>query len=296
LAQFDLNFIADHKGQNMNLNQQVCQLLHETGPGRMTNTAYDTAWIARLDEVDRSISAQALDWLCRNQLPDGSWGASEFLYYHDRVICTLAALIALYKHGKRRSDRAKIERGVLALEKLIDGAAHGLQSDPGGATVGFEMIMPTLLAEAQLLGIIGSQENHILGKLSNQRTKKIAMLQGKMISRQVTMAHSAEMAGADALRLLDIENLQERNGSVANNPAATAYYAIQVSPGNTMALDYLHKVINDDGAPYFLPLDIYEPAWVLWNLTLADISDNSVKMALKPHLDYLAAAWKRGEG
>lgn len=280
----------------MDLNGQVLQLLHEIGPGQMTNTAYDTAWIARLGEIDRFTSFQALDWLSRNQLPDGSWGAPEFLYYHDRVICTLAAINALYKHGKRSSDRAKIEKGVLALEKLIDGAARGLQSDPGGPTVGFEMIMPTLLAEAQSLGVIGSREDHILGRLANQRKKKLAMLQGKMINRQVTMAHSAEMAGADAIRLLDIENLQERNGSIANNPAATAYFAIHVLPGNREAMDYLHRVIKDDGAPYFLPLDVYEPAWVLWNLTLADLSDNAVRMAIKPHLDYLAAAWKQGEG
>jgi halimadienyl-diphosphate synthase len=280
----------------MNLSQNICQLLGETGPGRMTNTAYDTAWIARLGEIDQSMSNQALDWLCRNQLPDGSWGASEFLYYHDRVICTLASIIALYKNGKRHGDRVKIERGVLALEKLTDGATRGLQADPGGATVGFEMIMPTLLAEAQSLGIIKSQEDRILGRLSRQRAVKTAMLKGKMISRQVTMAQSAEMAGPDATHLLDIDNLQEKNGSVANNPAATAYFAIQVCPGDTKALDYLRKVIVDDGAPFLLPFDIYERAWVLWNLALAAPFDNDVMKFYRPHLDYLAQAWRPGEG
>jgi halimadienyl-diphosphate synthase len=280
----------------MTLSESICQLLRETGPGRMSNTAYDTAWIARLGEIDQFISNRALDWLCRNQLPDGSWGASEFLYYHDRVICTLAAIIALYKHGKRDRDRIQMEKGKAALERLTSGATRGLMADPGGSTVGFEMIIPTLLTEAQSLGIIQSQDNHILGRLSKKRALKTAMLQGKMISRQVTMAHSAEMAGPDAMHLLDIDNLQERNGSIASNPAATAYFAIQVRPGDAKALEYLRNVIVDDGAPYLSPFDIYERAWVLWNLALAAPFDSDVMKVFRPHLDYLAAAWQPGEG
>jgi halimadienyl-diphosphate synthase len=280
----------------MNLSQSVCQLLKETGPGRMTNTAYDTAWIARLGEIDLTMSNLALDWLCQNQLPDGSWGTPEFLYYHDRVICTLAAIIALCKHGKRSRDHIQQAKGVTALERLTSGATRGLMADPGGSTVGFEMIMPTLLAEAQALGIIQNQDNHILGRLSRKRAVKIAMLQGKMISRQVTMAHSAEMAGPDAMHLLDIDNLQEKNGSIASNPAATAYFAIQVRPGDGKALDYLRKVIVNNGAPYLSPFDIYERAWVLWNLALAAPLDKDIMEFFKPHLDYLAAAWNPGEG
>jgi halimadienyl-diphosphate synthase len=280
----------------MNLSESICQLLKETGPGRMSNTAYDTAWLALLGDIDRQISNRALDWLCKNQLTDGSWGASEFLYYHDRVICTLAAIIALYKYGKRFQDRTQLEKGIAALERLSSGATRGLMADPGGSTVGFEMIMPTLLAEAQTLGILQSQENHILGRLSKKRAMKIALLQGKMISRQVTMAHSSEMAGPDAVHILDIDNLQDRNGSVASNPAATAYYAIQVRPGDEKALNYLRNVIVDNGAPYLSPFDIYERAWVLWNLALAAPFDDTVMKSFRPHLDYLAKAWQPGGG
>jgi halimadienyl-diphosphate synthase len=280
----------------MNLSQSICQLLRETGPGHMTNTAYDTAWVARLGEIDQQMSNKALDWLCINQLPDGSWGAPEFLYYHDRVICTLAAIIALCKHGKRYRDSIQLEKGVAALEKLTSGATRGLMADPGGSTVGFEMIMPTLLTEAQTLGIIPNQDNNILGRLTRKRAIKTAMLKGKMISRQVTMAHSAEMAGPDAMHLLDINNLQEKNGSVASNPAATAYFAIQVHPGDAKALDYLRNVIVEDGAPYLSPFDIYERAWVLWNLALAAPFDSDIMKFFQPHLDYLAAAWQPREG
>ena len=40
-----------------NLVQDVHHLLRETGPGRMMNTAYDTAWVARLDALGPCVDA-----------------------------------------------------------------------------------------------------------------------------------------------------------------------------------------------------------------------------------------------
>jgi hypothetical protein len=59
------------------------------------------------------------------------------------------------------------------------------------------MIAPTLAAEAEKLGIIKNQGDRILGRLSRQRAKKLAFLKDNMISRHVTIAFSAEMAGLD---------------------------------------------------------------------------------------------------
>src|SRR5512138_1908632 len=122
------------------------KLIDEIGPGHMDSTAYDTAWAARLGEVDWNLSSRSLAWLVENQLPDGSWGARAPFYYHDRVICTLAAMIALSYRGRREHDKVQIENGKFALERIISGATEGLQADPNGATIGFEMIAPTLAA------------------------------------------------------------------------------------------------------------------------------------------------------
>jgi halimadienyl-diphosphate synthase len=70
----------------INVESEIQKLLKEIGPGRMSSTAYDTAWVARLGEVDQDLSNQAMEWLSENQLPDGSWGAKDIFYYHDRVI------------------------------------------------------------------------------------------------------------------------------------------------------------------------------------------------------------------
>src|SRR5215207_974711 len=273
------------------------KLVNEIGPGQMGSTAYDTAWAARLGEVDWELSSQALTWLAENQLPDGSWGAPAPMYYHDRVICTLAAMIALYHRGRREHDKAQIEKGRLALERIVGGATQGLLSDPNGATVGFEMIAPTLVAEAEKLGIIKHQGDRILGRLSKLRAKKLAYLKDNMISRNVTIAFSAEMAGTDGKHMLDVKNLQESNGSVGVSPSATAYFATYIKRGDEASLRYLRSIKKPDGGmPNVAPFDIFEIAWTLWNLSfIPDLKKNG---KLKPFLEFLSNAWqpKRGVG
>ncbi|MCK7519724.1 MAG: hypothetical protein MZV64_19365 [Ignavibacteriales bacterium] len=247
----------------------IAQFLEEIGPGHMASTAYDTAWVARLGDIDWNLSSRALSWLAENQLPDGSWGAPAPMYYHDRVICTLAAMIALTYRGRRVHDKVLIENGKQALEWIVGNATQGLHSDPNGATAGFEMIVPTLVAEAEKLGILKWQGDRVLGRLSKQRAEKISYLHGNMISRHVTMAFSAEMAGTDGQHMLDIENLQESNGSVGVSPAASAYFASYVKKGDPASLTYLNSTIKPDGGfPNAAPFDIFEIAWSLWNLGL----------------------------
>lgn len=271
------------------------ELIEKIGPGHMASTAYDTAWVARLGEIDWFLSSHALHWLAENQLPDGSWGAPAPMYHHDRVLCTLAAMIALTYRGRRGHDKVQIENGRLALERIVGGATQGLQADPNGATVGFEMIAPTLAAEAEKLGIIKNQGNRILGRLSKQRAKKLSYLQGNMISRHVTMAFSSEMAGIDGQHMLDIENLQESNGSVGLSPSATAYFATYVKKSDEAALNYLRQTAKPDGGqPNVSPFDIFEVAWSLWNLSLVPGTNALTK--LKPHIQFLSNAWEPKRG
>ena len=279
------------------MNDLIEKLIDEIGPGHMDSTAYDTAWAARLGEIDWHLSSHGLAWLAENQLPDGSWGAQAPFYHHDRVICTLAAMIALSYRGRRGHDKVQIENGRLALERIVGGATEGLMADPNGATVGFEMIAPTLAAEAEKLGLIKNQGDRILGRLSKQRAKKLDYIQKNMLSRHVTMAFSAEMAGTDGKHMLDVENLQESNGSVGCSPSATAYFATYIKRGDEASLKYLHNVMKGDGGmPNVAPFDVFEIAWSLWNIGMIPGLDLTAK--LKPHLDLLSSAWepRRGMG
>lgn len=271
---------------------ELIDLLKKHGPGKISATAYDTAWVARLVDVDRDLSNRALHWLTEHQLPDGSWGAEVPFYYHDRVISTLAAMIALTHRGRRAHDRQQIDNGLLALERITADATRGLLADPNGATAGFEMIVPTLIAEAEKLGIIKHQGDRILGRLAKQREAKLAVLKNRKIDRTMTAAFSAEMAGTDAQSMLDLNNLQEADGSISHSPSATAYYLAQVRPDDAAALSYLRNVVdNDGGTPMAMPFEICERAWVLWNISFLAHLDDEVVALCQPHLDALRASW-----
>jgi halimadienyl-diphosphate synthase len=279
----------------MNSEEEIRILLEEIGSGHMSSTAYDTAWVARLGEINPGLSYQAMEWVCANQLPDGSWGAKDMYYYHDRVICTLAAMIALTYRGRRARDRQQIDLGLKALENMISGATKGLQADPSGATIGFEMIVPTLVSEAHKLGILKQQGESILKRLGEQRAKKLEKIQGKLISKNTTMAFSAEMAGADGQHILDLQNLQETNGSVGHSPSATAYYSLYVNPKDQSALKYLEGSLQEDGGvPNVAPFDTFEISWALWNLRL--IPGFEISPKTQTLLNVLSDAWQPKSG
>ena len=273
---------------------RALQLLDEIGLGLISASAYDTAWVARLIEQDEDLGEAALEWLCAHQLSDGSWGTEEPICYHDRVICTLSAMTALARHGRRAHDRKMINNGQAALEELTRDATRRLMANPAGATVGFEMLAPTLVAEAGRLGILDNQGNRILGRLELQRKLKLAKLAGRRIDRSITAAFSVEMVGDD-LSKLDIDNLPETNGSIAYSPSATAFYLLKVRPGDQAALTYLHQVEIGGAVPYVGPLDVFECAWSLWNLALTEWSDG-LKNSCQKHLDTIKRAWHPGIG
>ena len=269
----------------------MIELLRDMSLGTMSNTAYDTAWVARLGDIDHEMSSHALEWIGENQLHDGSWGARNVYYYHDRVVSTLSAMIALTHQGRRARDKKQIENGLLALEQITDNATQGLSSAPSGPTVGFELIAPTLVAEAEKLGIIKQQGDRILGRLKKLREIKMAKLAGLKINRHITAVFSAEMAGTDSTNLLDIDHLQEPNGSVGCSPSSTAYFARYLKPGDEKALNYLKSISKDGGVPNFAPFDIFERCWVLWNLSLLDNFKPEETALIESHMDYLSQRW-----
>jgi halimadienyl-diphosphate synthase len=259
----------------------------------MTKTAYDTAWLARLKELGEPIGEKALQWLRENQLSDGSWGTESPCYYHDRVICTLAAMSALARCGNG-TDSERIRRAWPSLSDFT----KKLKTDLAGATVGFEMIVPTLLEEVKQIDAIKIERDYqVLKELIPYRSAKLAALPGETINRNFTVAHSVEMAGPDGLHLIDTENLQEKNGSVGNSPSATAYFVRYVEPNNRSACSYLHRISEEGAAPNVVPFDVFEQAWTLWNLSLLiEDLDQEILALCSPHLDFLKNAWQAGVG
>ncbi|MBL8089583.1 MAG: hypothetical protein KF758_05000 [Anaerolineales bacterium] len=271
------------------MNTIINDLIENIGPGKMPSTAYDTAWGARLSELEPSLAEGALDWLNTHQLSDGSWGAEFPINYYDRVISTLSAMIALTKHNPTLNKK-QVERGVKALENIVNGVTKDVLNDSNKVTIGFEMLIPTLVAEAQSLGIIKQHGDKILNSLDELRKLKLSKIKGSLINRKTTMAFSAEIAGEDGLHMLDIENLQEPNGSIGHSPSATAYYSLYVNPNNQRAFEYLANNVKEDGGfPNVASFDAFEISWTLWNLKM--IPDFEATPHITRLLDTLSDAW-----
>lgn len=300
---------------------EIKKLIQELGSSRIYSSAYDTSWIAQLAKFDEPMGFKALDWLRENQLPDGSWGNDHVAYGHDRVVCTLASMVSLARWGKE-SDKKHIERARIGL----DVAMNRLVTDIAGATVGFEMLVPDLLETAYELGAINRKEDlnrvraypvaHyydnndetgrrqsdiVYQRLRDGKARKLAALPNGLINRWVTLAFSAEMAGERETHLIDADNIQEANGSVACSPSATAYYALNINPAEEQALTYLRNIAgrnwrNDGGIPEIAPFDAFEIGWSLWNLALPESLDDELLTLTQPHLDFLGNAWTPGKG
>ncbi|MBN1659157.1 MAG: cyclase [Anaerolineae bacterium] len=233
----------------------------------------------------------SLDWLRENQLADGSWGSNAPYYCHERLVCTLAAMIALARK-RYREDRERLERARAALETM----PKNLHLDPAGETIGFEMLVPPMIEQAAQLGLVSGTVASQLEYLTTYRNNKLARLPRYVIDRTITVAFSAEMVGLDGLHLLDVPNLREANGSVAYSPAATSFFALHINRGDPAALGYLQAVTCAGAAPYIAPIEIFELAWCLWNLALVADLDAEILVLCQHALDLLEIEWQPGRG
>lgn len=105
--------------------ESIKSMLGSMNDGEISISPYDTAWVALVEDVHHGSGLpqfpSSLRWIANNQLPDGSWGDREILSAHDRLLNTLACVIAL-KSWDLHPD--KCEKGLrshqlLKLKKII---------------------------------------------------------------------------------------------------------------------------------------------------------------------------------
>lgn len=80
--------------------------------GEISVSAYDTAWVALVEDMNKAGTPQfpsSLQWIVDNQLHDGSWGDNKIFLAHDRILNTLASVIALKSWNVHP---VKMERGT----------------------------------------------------------------------------------------------------------------------------------------------------------------------------------------
>jgi len=266
----------------LDLTTQIRELVNNLN-GNMAPSPYDIAWMARIpnQHQDGARWPELINWLIENQWLDGSWGGT-IRYYHDRILCTLAAIIALKQHGPKHVGaiaEEAIERG----ERYIWHNLHRLLHDPF-ELVGFELILPNLLMEALALGLDVPKHTCGYGAI---RREKLSLIPPEMLySPKISTVHSLEFLGKDGSPE-KMEKALSPNGSLGNSPATTSYYILQGGK-NERAFEYLEMILNHrEHVIYLYPCDTFELTWVLHSLSFCD--DALVEWVDEKHWDTLEA-------
>ena len=255
-------------------------------------TDYDTCWVAGLTNPDGTLAFPDLLWrLLERQRPDGSWGG-EIPYVHDRLLTTLAIVLLLARFGHRQQDEARLRAG----ERYIWQHARKLR-DEAHQTVGFEMILPTLLAKAREmnLNLPYAQLRHY----RRERTKKLSILPSQRLFEVRTSALFSLEAFAGEVDLEGATKLLLKDGSMATSPSATAFLLSQVRDWRSTypeSVDYLEELLvrYEVGFPPIAPYDIFVRAWSMYYLYHGNLLAGHAEL-VKANCEYLLRHW-RSEG
>lgn len=251
------------------LTERVRALLSAGSDDSVASGAYPTARVARLRTGRVPLFPEAADWLLAHQWPDGSWGG-RIPSPHDRTACTLAAVVALAErqaHELPDPDPATA-RAVAAGCGYLARSGGDWRGDEA-KTLGFDLVVPALVAEARQLGL--ELPWSAFEEIASVRDDKLRMFPCDLLStRPTTLLYSLEAVlpvFGDHARL---GRFLSPDGAMAGSPSATAGH--WSATGDPACLGYLRSVRNPDGGyPEFHPLDVFSRAWTLHHLQRAGL-------------------------
>ena len=232
-------------------------------------TAYDTAWLASVPCPTNKRTPRfpaAYQWLLDHQHADGSWGGS-IRYEHDRLLSTLAALVPIQRFGHQGRERAAIEAGT----RYLWQRAHLLTAE-AVPLVGFELLFPALVGQAQAAGI---EIPPHLDAYRAEREEKLRLIPpSALYAPTATVVHSLEFLGTSA-SLDGLRRAQGGNGSIGSSPAATAFYLSLIEDESADA--YLSASQRHGGGaavPVLHPCERFELLWAAYHLTWGGVPAN----------------------
>ncbi|WCJ21541.1 Ent-copalyl diphosphate synthase chloroplastic [Euphorbia peplus] len=267
--------------------ESIKGILESMEDGDLSISAYDTAWVALVEDINGSGAPQfpaSLQWIANNQLPDGSWGDAEIFTAHDRILNTLSCVVAL-KSWNIHPDMC--ERGMKYFrDNLCKLEDENIEHMP----IGFEVIFPSLLELAKTLEIQVPKDSPVLKDIYDRRDLKLKKIPKDIMHKvPTTLLHSLEgMPGLEWEKLL---KLQSKDGSFLFSPSSTAYALMQTKDQN--CLEYLSKIVHkfNGGVPNVYPVDLFEHIWAVDRLQRLGIS-RYFQPQLKDSVDYVARYWE----
>ncbi|KAK1373029.1 Ent-copalyl diphosphate synthase [Heracleum sosnowskyi] len=286
---------SDKKGENTKLHSSIkiikCinsirEMFGSMDDGEITVSAYDTAWVALVEDMNQPGIPQfpsSLQWIVNNQLSDGSWGDDKLFLAHDRILNTLACVIALKSWNVHPEQ---MERGLLFIRENISKLGD---EEMEHMPIGFEVAFPSLVEIAETLNIQIPKDLPILQEIYAQRDLKLSRIPKDIMHKvPTTLLHSLEgMAGMEWDKLL---KLQCQDGSFLFSPSSTAYALMQTKDDN--CLNYLSRIVQrfHGGVPNVYPVDMFEHIWVVDRLERLGIS-RYFKSEIKECMDYIHRYW-----
>ncbi|KAL8092691.1 ent-copalyl diphosphate synthase 1 isoform X2 [Apium graveolens] len=286
---------SDKKGENTKLQSSIkiikCinsirEMFRSMDDGEISVSAYDTAWVALVEDMNEPGIPQfpsSLQWIVNNQLSDGSWGDHKLFLAHDRILNTLACVIALKSWNVHPE---KMERGLLFIRENISKLGD---EEMEHMPIGFEVAFPSLVEIAETLNILIPKDLPILQEIYAQRDQKLSRIPKDIMHKvPTTLLHSLEgMAEMEWEKLL---KLQCQDGSFLFSPSSTAYALMQTKDDN--CLNYLSRTVQRfrGGVPNVYPVDMFEHIWVVDRLERLGIS-RYFKSEIKECMDYIHRYW-----
>ncbi|EPS65247.1 hypothetical protein M569_09531, partial [Genlisea aurea] len=268
----------------------VTRILNSVGDGNISPSPYDTAWVALLSDSGRPRFPVCLEWIWMNQLEDGSWGDPDAFSIYDRVLNTLACVIALKTWDMHHH---KCQKGVAFIEKNIEKME---EEEEDQMPIGFEITFPSLIpiAEKLHLNINISNDSHVLRRVYLKRHLKLSRIPMDVVHRvPTTLLHSLE--GLPGLDWESLGKLQSADGSFLFSPASTAF--AHSHTGDSRSHRYLADIVQKfrGGVPNVYPVDLFERLWAVDRLSRLGIS-RYFKSQIEDCIDYVHRYWVAEKG
>ncbi|KAM3270793.1 hypothetical protein P3S67_028995 [Capsicum chacoense] len=295
-----LNNNEEKNIQMKNLSEEIKHMLSSMGDGRSSVSPYDTAWVSFIQDYTnttningiitskRPLFPSCLQWIVDNQLVDGSWGEELVFSIYDRLLNTLACVVALTLWNTCLPNRNK---GVMFIKENLRKLETG---EIENMTCGFEFVFPALLEKAQQLDIDIPYDALVLKDIYARREVRFTRIPKDVIHTiPTTMLFSLEgLRNLDWPRLL---KLQMEDGSFLTCPSSTAIAFMETN--DDKCFKFLKNVVEkcNGGVPGSYPTDIQARLWAIDRLQRLGISYYFVE-EIKSLLDHVFRYWNKEIG